>query len=923
MNNSKNTGRVWVSLALAAAGVAAIILAVIFLFGSDGADDDSPPADADGSGAEEGVLAGGAAAASGEKSAETLVGEEIGEEELEIEALPHEGLFISGVVTDKETGEPVPLYSICLHRRVEKGVEPWEEILTEEVNDGEGRFFFPLSQGGKIYVRVRSAGHHVLRDDLDLPDNAGLADLHFVLDPGISAPGFVVDDFTGLPVPGAIVAHADTYSTEDLVRLDLGFSTWVAHAVTDEDGSFRLFALPEKVQSIGMEGKWLIAAIHPDYAEGVVQCAPGAAKRNVIRLGPGRSLFGRVADDDGNPAAGAVVTLSGKEIPLPRSVVTGSDGSYRTAPVQPGLIYARAGPPPGAELAFPRLTTDTIRVQIGDADVEVNFGPSSDHVTWRGQVLRCGGEPIPDAVIELAPAGVSIREKWLNRLERRVECDGEGRFDIRRLAAKTFAVNVKLSSWAHNVSIGKITFDGPGVTERDIRIAGAEIHGVVIDRATGEPPEERGWVNTHHMENMFFRHFSSPVDEEGRFALFGMPAGTYRVSANYRQYPMRQAEGVIVEADQILRGLRIELVAGGIMNIRVEGFAGSGIGSFRWDHGLKGGTMFTGGTQYIDESGRWEISYDEEPGHYLTKLIFSGLGTVVREFEIVAGRTTTVVIDKNDLAPPDGRVTVSGTVTRRDGSPVEGVRLHFYGRDGEGADMSQRSKSIATDSEGRFEVEGFWAGNWSVTASLGGGAQVDFPQLYIPPDSPGVAALDLILSAGRLTGFLRDRKTGLLLEKGGAKWWAFLKDRNTGATVCEIQGGETGPQFEFLGVPAGSFTVLLRARGYEDKRTDPFTVDEGASVSLGDLLLNPCGILIVELANQADEPVTGFEVKCNGAVVYPWDRKEIAPGKYRFFQLPAGPVTLTIDAKGYVAVERSFSLEAGVPQETRIVLTAQ
>ena len=124
-------------------------------------------------------------------------------------------------------------------------------------------------------------------------------------------------------------------------------------------------------------------------------------------------------------------------------------------------------------------------------------------------------------------------------------------------------------------------------------------------------------------------------------------------------------------------------------------------------------------------------------------------------------------------------------------------------------------------------------------------------------------------------------------------------------------------------MPAGSFTVLLRARGYEDKRTDPFTVDEGASVSLGDLLLNPCGILIVELANQADEPVTGFEVKCNGAVVYPWDRKEIAPGKYRFFQLPAGPVTLTIDAKGYVAVERSFSLEAGVPQETRIVLTAQ
>lgn len=837
------------------------------------------------------------------------------------EALPPSGIFLSGRVVDKETGEPVPRYSMRICRRVERGSEPWKEIVAEEVNHEDGCFFFPLGEGGRIRLWVRSAAYMTFRTTVDVPEEAGLAGEQYELYPGLAASGLVVDDFTGLPVEGAMVAHADVYGNWDMIRQFLGFDTWAAHARTDSDGRFRLTGLEGSGSlSPWLKGRWQFAAVHPDYAEGIGRGIPGAGKEIMIRLKPGFRLFGRVLDDSGEPSAGAMVTLSGDEIPLPRPVLTDQEGMYRTAPVLPGPLFIHAGPPPGASAGSFRLTEETKRIRVTDSDKEVNFGPSPDHVTWKGTVRDRTGAPMPRAAIEMAPADVSLEQKIQNRLERSVECSEAGEFLVNRLVPGAYEAEVKPSSWAHSISIGKLTFDEPGKVERDICIAGAEIRGIVVNKSSGEPIRKRGFVNCSVWETGLYRYFCSPIDEEGRFALQGLPAGSHRVSVHVTGFPMVTKEGIVLKEDQIIDDLRIELFAGGKLLIKVMGFEASPVREFDWEMGIKGGTHYFHGTQHIDPAGAWQMELEREPGEYVTSLEFKGLGTALREFEIVTGRTTTVLVLASEVAPPEANVAVSGIVTYPDGTPATGIRLLFYARDAAGRDSEERSRSATTDESGRFEAAGFWTGGWIVSALLGSGAHAEFPDLVIPPAPPAVVALDLVLPTGTLKGALRDRTTGKLLEAGGAQWWVFLTDTKTMKTVSQIQNGQTGPLFELKAVPAGEFMLLVKAKGYCDARSGPYRLREGETIDVGEILLDPGGILILEVVGRTGEPVTEYELLCNGDKVWPWHRKEDSPGKFRYPWIPPGQVTIVITAEGYVKHESSLVLEPGEPTEAKVIL---
>lgn len=845
------------------------------------------------------------------------------EESHERKALGPTGIFLSGRVTDKVSGEPVPVYGLRMCRWTSRGAEPWKEFLTRKIDDRDGRFHIPLEEGGRIRLWVRSASHQVYRTDVNVPEDAGLADQQFELDPGAVAAGIVVDDATGSPVEGALVAHADLYYSEDLVRLCLGFDTWVAHAMSDGSGRFRLSGLDEKVSSPFLDGKWQIAAVHPDFAEGVVSCTPGSNEEVLIRLKPGYCFFGKVLDDEGNPASSAMVCVTSKDIPLPRPVLTDSEGNYRTAPVRPGLAFVSAGLPHGRKGAVHHLTEETRRLKIGKSDMEVNFGSSAEHVTWTGTVRDRDGRPMPHATITLAPSDVTLEEKIQSRLERSVESDEEGRFEIGKMAVNSYLVDVEPSSWAHDISIGKLTFEKPGVVEQDIHIAGGEIHGIVREKATKEPIAKRGYVSCSVWEDQLYRRFSCPIDEQGRFSLLGLPAGTHRIGAISTGFPRADVEGIVLGKDQILYDVQIEVFEGGKLNLRVDGFAQSEVGGFGLNLGLKGGQQYFYGTQHFDANGSWEITWDREPGVYITELDFKGIGTVVREFEIFAGRTTPVLIHMSNVKPPEGSITVSGNVTHPGGDWAEKVRLFFYSQDASGKKPHERSRSVVTDSHGLFEKGGFWPGRWAVSVHLGEGNTVDFPDLVIAHDSPPVVTLDLVLSTGVVTGTLRNAKSGKLMEKDGVSWWVFLNEAETGQVACEIQGGQTGDRFTLKGVPAGDYTLLVKAKGYRDSTTGPYSLHEGDTLDVGEISLDPGGIVILEVVSEGGESITEFELTCDGETVYSWYREEVSPGRFRYYWLPAGKVTLIITAEGYTASEIPLTLEPGVPSEERVVLSSK
>jgi subtilisin family serine protease len=121
--------------------------------------------------------------------------------------------------------------------------------------------------------------------------------------------GTVVDDATGLPIEGAVVAVVDAFPSD----------------VTDETGAFRL-VLPAGPTQLA------VSAFGFELLEETVEVPAGAEIQPELRMvpQPAVTLAGTIygpgdAFPGGTPAAGAVVTVA--DTPL-SSVVTGADGSW-------------------------------------------------------------------------------------------------------------------------------------------------------------------------------------------------------------------------------------------------------------------------------------------------------------------------------------------------------------------------------------------------------------------------------------------------------------------------------------------------------------------------------------------------------------------------------------------------------------------
>jgi len=832
-----------------------------------------------------------------------------------------EGTFLSGRVIDETTKEPVPFYYIKISQWMDKGKNPWEEMVADKIEDADGYFNLPLEECGRVRCWIYSSGHKTYRTDLIIPEEGGLTDQEFALDPGLIARGYVLDDATGLPVEAALVAPAHRSDTTELKQILQGSGHLSANTKTDKDGCFRLTGLwGANYLPSWLKGKWRIAVVHPDYAEGVGSGTPGDDKEIVIRLKRGFHIYGKTLNENNNPVPGVMILISNDDIPMPRPVLTRVDGSFRTPPILPGRVVVHAGPPPGDTETSLGFTEEIRRISIKDRDVEVNFGPLPDHVTWQGTFFNELKTPVSKGVIEVEPANIEQMDQLEDRFQRRVVTDEAGRFKIGKLTLNTYNVDVKFKSWASNVSLESITFNKPGLIDKDIIITGAAIRGVVLDKMTGEPViGKKGRVNTS-IWNPAYRHFSCPLDEEGRFALVGLPPGTFRISARADDYPFKIFPGYHVKKNEVLDNIRLELSSGGEVLIKLTGFLKTDTRDFKmkvtrpeedrghlWDYQL-------------NPAGEWEYKRDLDPGLWNFYAQFEEIGNIEREFEIFASKTTNVLIMREEFSFFEGFISVAGSLKYRDGTPVPDIDLIFSAYDIPGLEDNKKLVRGKTDQDGQFNFPGFKPGVWRLYASLKKGTHVDFPNLNIPANPQDPFPLDLVMPSGTVHASLYNGLTGQPLSKDGPMWWIFCKDIKTAKTVSQIQGGQTGSSFTLQCVPECEFQILVNARGFEDFKSDKYSITEGGIVDVGKLELSPCGILILQIVDESNSPIKEFKSFCNGKELYYWYRNEVEPGKYRFFKMPLGKISVTIKAEGYIEEETSLILTPGQPEEGKIVL---
>ena len=135
--------------------------------------------------------------------------------------------------------------------------------------------------------------------------------------------------------------------------------------------------------------------------------------------------------------------------------------------------------------------------------------------------------------------------------------------------------------------------------------------------------------------------------------------------------------------------------------------------------------------------------------------------------------------------------------------------------------------------------------------------------------------------------------------------------------IYNLEHESQGNQFQVQGLSAGNYQLHVEAEGYEDYLSGSITLEDGKTLNLGDIMLEPCGILDLEVVDETLQPLDSFRIFCDGK---PRFSKDSIQGRRRYNKLPCGPVTITIGAKGYLEQSIKLTLDPGHAVEARAVL---
>lgn len=209
---------------------------------------------------------------------------------------------------------------------------------------------------------------------------------------------------------------------------------------------------------------------------------------------------------------------------------------------------------------------------------------------------------------------------------------------------------------------------------------------------------------------------------------------------------------------------------------------------------------------------------------------------------------------------------------------------------------------------GCFALAGFLAGTWCVNATLREGGEPVFPDVVVPRGAPDPFPITLVLEGGEVHGTLSDARTGLPFDEAGPRWWVFLSDALSGARVGELQGGHVGESFRLVGVAAGELRLTVLAHGHAQYIVPSLFLAEGQVLDVGDLALEPCGILDLTVRDASGRP-TAFRATFDTSAATWWssDPEKVETGHAVYSWLPPGAVTLTVGASDHL--DQVFELD--------------
>jgi|GEM_PF-2787112 len=257
----------------------------------------------------------------------------------------------------------------------------------------------------------------------------------------------------------------------------------------------------------------------------------------------------------------------------------------------------------------------------------------------------------------------------------------------------------------------------------------------------------------------------------------------------------------------------------------------------------------------------WEHTFSVAPGAW-TITVSTGTERITREASLPSGGAITVEIERQTLQAP---FTVLGSLRYTDGSPAQGARIFFFAVQVSSLDRNETYRFVErgqiyeacrSDARGEFRPRNLVPGQWRIDVHLEDGGRPFLPYIIVPADPPDPFRIDLVVPRGSVSGALCDAASGLRLEADFTEWFFLVRHCDTGRVAAELNN-HIGDAFRVSAVPAGAFRLEARASGFDDYRSDPFTLAAGQDLNLGDLNVvrtSRFGSLIVSIVDLDGDP---------------------------------------------------------------------
>lgn len=347
-------------------------------------------------------------------------------------------------------------------------------------------------------------------------------------------------------------------------------------ATTDAAGMFQVSGIQALVH--------IVEATHPEFGPAMaVGVRPGETPLRMV-LQSGRELSGTVLYNE-EPVAGAVVRLAGPGLYPPRLVVADASGQYR-------LPGARAGTwqlvvtAPGAGTGFGHFVEipDDGRHERIRHDIILQDAPSFTLTVAE----QAGGQPLAGVVATISEAPIHLVSLGVEL--------STGVVDVDFLPPGAYWVRILAPGYLPHAQRLLVTGDPVRVTLS----AGARITGRVVDEAgngladvqltafvsEGEGPrwelrnslfDELNRMRAADGSDLWYPDAGYVSDEDGHFALTGLPEGTVVVRATHPSWATTSTPTLRLRAQQDLQGIEVVMTQGRSIRGRVEDAGGSGL----------------------------------------------------------------------------------------------------------------------------------------------------------------------------------------------------------------------------------------------------------------------------------------------------------------------------------------------------------